>query len=161
MKKIEVYKSVGGKIKQVEIIYEDEPHTKSLAAAVLLKHQYKLLDDSIIDKHRHIYNRILFSREYLNRILKEKGHLQCTYCGKDNLIIEEHGMLLKDDIKATVDHVIPVSEGINVFDYKIIVVACGVCNRKKGSLSLNEFLKRHPYLKPNYEILNKFLIDKK
>jgi hypothetical protein len=151
------------------VIYQDEPHPKSLASLILLKRDCEMSDmDYLLSQSTGIYGsnpanvhrakRILFSRQYLHNVLDEKGCLECTYCRKRNLIIEEEGMKISNKTKATIDHVVPISLGGAVFDVENVLVACGTCNRRKRNHSLEFFLKICAHiLNPNYEILNKWL----
>lgn len=55
-----------------------------------------------------------------------RDHGKCQYC---NLKIRAH--------EATVDHVTPKSRG-GKNEWTNVVLACGPCNQKKGSLSVKE-----------------------
>jgi 5-methylcytosine-specific restriction endonuclease McrA len=80
---------------------------------------------------RSIYkSRVPFSKK--NVFVRDK--FRCVYCGAN-------------DIRLTVDHVIPISQGgKNNFDN--CVASCKPCNSRKGNRSPSEakmFLKKRPY----------------
>jgi DNA-directed RNA polymerase subunit RPC12/RpoP len=73
-----------------------------------------------------IYNRKL--RCLRNRIHKKSEHI-CPYCGKK--------LTLKN---RTLDHIVPISLGGNIFHEPNAVICCRECNEEKGNLMLLEFL---------------------
>jgi len=81
-----------------------------------------------------------FSRKFLTSLLKKVGCLVCTYCERPNLVIELEGMKVSNSIKATIDHIDPLSKGGAPFDVKNITPCCGKCNSKKGDMTVEEFL---------------------
>lgn len=136
-----IKKSGSGSTKWVDNIYFDILDAKTHAASILLKNYYFEHD---IDNIYSIANRmrmIGFSRKYLTHIKKTTGDLVCTYCHKPQLIIEREHMKVPNFSKATIDHIQALSEGGARFDYANICVACGKCNSRKGSLSVEDFLK--------------------
>ncbi len=60
---------------------------------------------------------------------KQKG--RCHYCGKE-----------MSKREATIEHVVPVSRGGPVTDRRNIVLACEVCNKRKGNRILEEMPKK-------------------
>lgn len=142
MKKIVTYKSGTGQSKHVHRILPKAPHIKSYASLVLLTDYYFVRDVEYQLQQGEQWDRIRFSREFLKSELKKHGVLTCHYCSKSNLIIEDENMRVPNNIKATIDHVIPISKGGAVLDVKNVVVACHKCNCKKGNMSLDEFLAR-------------------
>lgn len=165
MIKIRSYKSKQGSTKHFHVIEPELPFQQSYASLICLNNYLKLqdvdfLEESAIKDRYHYKQRIEFSRKHLKSVLKETGDLCCTYCQKNNLIIEDEGMYVKSHIKATIDHVLPISKGGEFFSVKNVVVACEKCNQLKDDLTLQEFLKRFAHrLKPNYEILQNFLYE--
>ncbi len=155
---ISTYSSKSGRSKCSHRIYVSNPHVKSLSSLVLLNDFFLKQDVSYLEEPMFLI-RIKFSRNFLHKVLKETGCLDCSYCRRKNLIIEERGMVVKDHLKATIDHVQPISKGGGLLDEQNIIVACGLCNRRKGSMSLGEFLvsKYKEHLKPNMEILSRFM----
>ena len=136
-----VRKSNSGSTKRVELVYFEITNPKTYASYVLLKNFYWEND---ADNLKSIANRLRiigFSRRYLTNIQKKEGSVTCTYCKKPDLVIELEGMKVPQNIKATIDHIIPISEGGPVFDSSNITPCCGKCNGRKGSLSVEEFLK--------------------
>lgn len=69
-----------------------------------------------------------FREEYLSHVLKEKGELVCTYCGKRNLKKDAPDY---DKMLATIDHIIPLAKGGLKYDLKNLTVACSPCNNNK------------------------------
>lgn len=140
-----------GGTKFVDTIYF-EPSPKTYASAVLLKDYYEQRDADFISSIEYRMRKIAFSRNFLRRELKIKKNLCCSYCNKSNLRIEFNNMNVPNEIKATIDHVIPISAGGDIFSVNNVVVACGKCNTKKGSQPLEEFLSTHAvYLKEKRE----------
>jgi 5-methylcytosine-specific restriction endonuclease McrA len=136
-----VRKSSSGSTKEVDLIFLEINNPKSLAAAILLRKQLLEQDIDFMSKMDLINKRINFSREYLEGVLNEKGTIKCTYCPKQDLIIEYDDMKVDNNVKATIDHIVPISKGGGVFDVKNITPCCGTCNTKKGNKTLEEFLK--------------------
>jgi 5-methylcytosine-specific restriction endonuclease McrA len=125
------------KIRFAHQVYVDQPHIQSYTAYVLLRNELLLQDeDYLLAEWR---TRVAFSRMFLGEILKKDGDLCCKYCKKSGLIIEEEGMRVPEKIKATIDHVIPVSKGGAQFKPENLVVACGKCNVQKGDKTAEEF----------------------
>lgn len=67
--------------------------------------------------------------------LKYDGFIICEYC--KSICTAETGSVLRH----TVDHVIPLSEGGDPLDQANLKIACRFCNRLKGSLSEEVFLR--------------------
>jgi 5-methylcytosine-specific restriction endonuclease McrA len=136
-----VKKSSSGSTKEVDLILSDVSNCKSLASSILLRKYLMEMDVDYIEKMDLINKRIEFSRSYLESVLSRDGDIKCTYCGKGDLVIEYDGMRVKESIKATIDHIVPVSRGGGRFDVSNITPCCGECNGKKGNKSLDDFLK--------------------
>ena len=136
-----VRKSSSGSTKEVDLIFPEINNPKSLASAILLRKQLFEQDIEFMSKMDLINKRINFSREYLEGVLNERGTIKCTYCSKQDLIIEYDGMKVNNNVKATIDHIVPISKGGGVFDIENVTPCCGTCNTKKGNKTLEEFLK--------------------
>jgi 5-methylcytosine-specific restriction endonuclease McrA len=130
------------KCRVFEIVYHEVTNPKSRAAYVMMKEDYRQRDADFIAKHAEILERIQFSRDYLTKKKEELGSLSCSYCPADNLIIEYEGMVVPNNRKATIDHVLAVSKGGGMYDLNNIVIACGKCNTKKSDKPVEEFLNR-------------------
>lgn len=90
--------------------------------------------DQITDKLKHKtskknYNRTKISHTKRERIFLRDKH-KCFYCGK---------LLTRNTFQ--LDHKIPISRGGNNLD-KNLVVACKICNLKKGTLTSKEFIAK-------------------
>lgn len=139
-----VKKSKNGGVKQITSIYFEIELPNTLASSILMKRAYWEQDPD------NPYNQRLaligLSRDFLTKEKEKHGDLVCTYCEKPNLIIELHEMNVPNHIKATIDHIVPISEGCNPFDTENLAVACGKCNSKKGSMPADKFretVKKH------------------
>ena len=132
-----------------------DPSIKSYASLLLLQNELRNSDQD--DVKNYWKTRILFSRTFLHKILDKEKDLVCTYCGKRHLVIEEENMFVKNHLKATIDHVLPISKGGSVYDTDNVVVACGTCNSRKDNMTLGKFLDKFKTIKPNMKILQPFL----
>lgn len=135
-----IRKSNSGSTKWVDTIYFNIDKPNTYASYVLLKNHYWEHDEDNIKSFANRMRMIGFSRTYLTKIKETTGNLTCTYCPKTDLIIELDGMKVPNNIKATIDHIVPISQGGALFDYRNICVSCGKCNTKKGNKSVEEFL---------------------
>jgi len=134
-----IEKSINGNTKTVHSIYFLVDNPKTLAAKILLRDYYISLDETIKTSFAFRMRKVAFSRAYLTKVLCEKGDLKCSYCSKTNLLIELEGMDVPKNRKATIDHIIPISKGGEVFSEENVTVSCYDCNNKKGSLDLKDF----------------------
>lgn len=127
MKRFE-YKSAIGKVKMIDVVYGN-PTPGTYGDYFLLKDYYRKHED--INEWR---TRVLFSIKYLRTELYRTGNLICAYCGKEHLQIETPtGITVPKNIKATIDHFIPISQYGDILDKNNIVVSCAKCNSKKES----------------------------
>lgn len=141
-----VKKSKNGGVKQITSIYFEIEHPNTLAASVLMKKDY--WDQDPDNPYHQRMALIGLSRAFLNEEKQKHGDIVCHYCEKPGLIIEEHEMNVPNNIKATIDHVVPISKDGLLFDVSNLVPACGKCNSKKGSMSYDNFkkiVKRYDY----------------
>lgn len=125
-----------------DLIFFEVDNPKTYAASVLLKDYYEQRDVDYINTFAYRMRRIAFSRNFLKRELKKKKVLCCAYCHQPNLKIEFDGMKIPNNIKATIDHIEPISTGGGVFDVKNIAVACGKCNTLKSNMPVTDFLMK-------------------
>lgn len=110
---MQIFSRIKFGIKFKQIVFVEEPHQQSYAAS------------------------------FLHKTLSETGDLCCSYCQKNKLIIEEEGMFVPSRKKATIDHVNPISLGGNIYNIENVIVACEECNRLKGNMTLQDFLKNY------------------
>ena len=110
----------------------ENPHPKSLAAGVLLTR-------SLEEQERAQW--VSFRSAFLKRVEAHSGNLSCHYCGRKGLVSELPDDYSRADLKrlATLDHVVPRSQGGAEFDKGNIVVACHPCNQRKGNKMPDEF----------------------
>lgn len=106
------------------LFHVKEPHAASWAAKILLYRH--LFVQSKTDLARWLEFRMIL----LTRWEKERGILECFYCGKGPLLKDETN---KHPLVATLDHVIARANGGAEYDENNLVVACFRCNQKKGS----------------------------
>lgn len=136
-----VTKSHSGQTVFVQTVYFEVTSPKTYAAAVLLNNYYLSLDETNLKSFAGRMKMISFSRRFLTNVKRETSCLVCAYCKRPELIIERKGMKVPNRKKATIDHVVPISDRVNPFDETNLVVACGKCNSKKSNMPVEEFLK--------------------
>ena len=129
MIKINVYNS---KRVSRNIFVEDNPFHGTLGNLILLKEQYKLLDETWgIDETN--YEKVKLHTEFLNEMLAKYGELHCEYCGKQNLKIFHFRDKPNYSIIATTDHFYAASTTPHLAKEKSnFRVCCAKCNNKKG-----------------------------
>lgn len=136
-----IKKSQSGSTRHVTKIYFEIDNPKTLASYLLLKKYYFDQDETNPNSIAARMRKIGFSRNYLSEIQRREGSLTCKYCHRPNLIIELEGMRVKNIIKATIDHIVPLSKGGLFFDFNNINVCCGKCNSRKDSMDVADYLK--------------------
>lgn len=104
-----------------------EPHLQSAAALVLLAKQYFLMDKSIFTNKRMHKLRNKWIRKQM-RTPDSAGGLTCQICKRQGLI-PFNGNLKN---RATLDHIIEISNGGLWNDESNFQVACDMCNRTKS-----------------------------
>jgi hypothetical protein len=175
LKDITTNVSGSGRSREVAKIYNDEDaYIKSPAAGILLNNKFRREEmDSIITALQQGAKPEEFSIEdpkllrilvlannlkFLKDKLKEKGRLQCEYCGKgpliiydvapdkfSNLIDNPYYRLNQDfdaEWGATCDHKDPQSLGGDKFDYSNLAVCCYRCNQRKRSMPYKQWMER-------------------
>ena len=122
-------------------IFSPRPHPNSFASYILLKKEYEDKDSSILFKKRSWRFWLTFRNRFLKRLQKQNP-LECVYCGSKPLVRNNQvPVKIKENRKATIDHVVPVSKGGKEFSLDNLVVCCARCNRKKADLDLKDFAK--------------------
>ena len=88
--------------------------------------------------------RIDFSRKYLFKLLKDKGNLICHYCNRQYLKIEMDSVLhpISEYEKASIDHIIPVSKGGDIFNSENMIVSCALCNSIRGNMDYGDYINK-------------------
>ena len=120
-------------------IYMKEPNSKSYASYLLLKDEYI---KNVFLNENPIAKKIKFSRDTLTKWKNKLGTLNCIYCGGENLQIQYDDFHINPQKKATLDHIIPISDNGNIFDIDNVICSCESCNNKKGSIPLENFLSK-------------------
>jgi len=115
------------------IIHMDDVHVSSYANLILLQRLYAQMERKRWAKER---------QDFLHNELNTKGSLCCYYCLRDGLELKSK----KRHEQATVDHIIAKSLGGDQFSHTNFVVCCDSCNRRKGTMSPQEFVNSK-YLK--------------
>ncbi len=91
---------------------------KSFLSYIMLKNDYKLLDIDYI-KEREVKSEIKkgnyinmgIRKAFFKKVKRKFGRLKCQVCNNDNLIEKAQGKEKKSPNLATIEHVIPISEG--------------------------------------------------
>lgn len=84
-------------------------------------------------KNEEKWEQLVFNYNLLKKIEKEKGNLQCEYCGLNNLKIYRWDEKVNNEDVATVDHFLPKSQYPELSKVRTnLLVACHSCNNKKG-----------------------------
>lgn len=149
-------KSKSGSTTFTNTIHFEINDAKTYAASILLNNYYFERDETILKSFATRMRVISFSRSFLTQRKANTGCLICAYCKKPHLIIEFEGMKVPNNMKATIDHIDPISKGGAVFAAKNINVACGKCNGAKSDMSVEEFMqivKPYDYVTPKKQTL--------
>ena len=116
-------------------ILVDEPHIDSLASYLLMKKDFERLDPYIKEQKIPFRIWLTFRNRLLLRLKKQnKGNLICTYCRREHLVTNFQLKGIRQERKATLDHVVPLAKGGMRFDESNLVACCSKCNEKKGHL---------------------------
>ena len=148
MKTITYYKSTSGGTKFNHVIYSEEVSSKSQSALILLNEYLRENDEDFLREEKELQYYLNKRWSFLARQKRRKGDLSCHYCGKPHLDIGYRSVKMceknnKNPRLATIDHVKPVSSGIDKLDESNWVVSCRKCNNRKGSKSYEEFKKNN------------------
>lgn len=113
---------------------QENPTPGSFGDYLLLKEQYKLLDqDWLLYGDSIQVRQALFNMAYLKEMEKVYGTLHCAYCGKQDLRVFEFSERKQRSIMATVDHILPRAKHPELaFTKSNLTVACDKCNTSKG-----------------------------
>lgn len=133
-------------------IYVKEPNSKSYASYLLLKDSYNYYEFET----SYVGTRIEFSRKILSDWKNKLGTLTCIYCETKNLEIQYDKFTIDSRKKATLDHIIPIGNGGDIFDVNNVICACEKCNNNKKDLPLDIFLINYNI---NSEDFNKRLLN--
>lgn len=108
----------------MRLVRVKNPHPQSQAAGVLLGRRLR---------KKEVGQWLEFRRALLTRKQAEEGDLVCRYCGRKGLVVEVADDATKAQMRhlATLDHVIPKSQGGTDYESNL-VVACYPCNQRKA-----------------------------
>jgi len=116
-----------------------------MAAGLLLRN--KLLYQDVDFVEDSFWTWLKFRDEYLKKILKQKGDLVCSYCGKPHL--EVGGLTPQELIQnnknpnlATIDHITALANGGAKYDETNLTVSCKNCNKNKGTKEVGAFKEK-------------------
>jgi 5-methylcytosine-specific restriction endonuclease McrA len=113
--------------KRLGVSLVDEPHVQSPASLMLLNRDLSQQDETLYNYQEWL----TFRDKYFADIFERDYCIRCAYCQKD-LIADT-----KDTSRvATIDHIIPVSKGGEVFNLDNLVSACYSCNQNKADKTL-------------------------
>lgn len=137
-------KSSRGNTVQQHIIFSTAPHIQSLAAGLLLRNELMLQDVNYLNSD--FLSWLEFREQYLKKQLELHGALICAYCGKPHLEIggrtpKDLFLNNKNPNLATIDHITALANGGEKYNEKNLCVSCKKCNRKKGTKSVEKFMK--------------------
>jgi 5-methylcytosine-specific restriction endonuclease McrA len=134
--------SSSGRTRVVHVIVNATPSSRSWSSYIMMKEDLRSMDEEEMGEKAELYRYLSMRYRFLIRRLKRRGELRCDYCGRPGLIIG-HNRKSNNRISnlATIDHVVPVSKGIDRLDEKNWGVACRKCNGKKGSRPAEEFVE--------------------
>jgi len=143
---ITYYKSSTGSTRFNHIIYNEDISCKSQSALILLNEFLRELDEDFLREEKELQYYLNKRWTFLAKHKRRHGALSCHYCGKTHLEIGYRSAKMceknnRNPRLATIDHVKPVSSGIDKLDESNWVVSCKKCNNRKGSKSYDEFKK--------------------
>jgi 5-methylcytosine-specific restriction endonuclease McrA len=132
--------SSSGRTRVVHVIFNVTPSPRSWSSYIMMKEELRSMDEDVLEEKEVLYRYLSKRYLFLVRRLKRRGELRCDYCGRPGLVIG-HNRQSNNGIPnlATIDHIVPTSEGIDRLDEKNWGVACRKCNGKKGSRPAEEF----------------------
>ena len=113
----------------------DEPtNCKSHSALILLNRELRKLDpiNERMMKMKNNFLRAKFNLKWL-RSKESQGPIVCAYCGTKVHTKTNTGKSIPGHKLATVDHFIPRFLGGKDFETDNFVIACEMCNSRKGS----------------------------
>ena len=129
MQIITSHKSCSRVRQYIHVIEPSEPHHQSLAALLLIKNEYMLLDP---EANPHISWKIYKRRR--SQLIKEHfiqyGKYICIYCKRDDLTTE---VKQSDPRRLTIDHIVPLCRGGSLTSKSNMAICCSKCNNEKGS----------------------------
>ena len=109
------------------VVYTEDVHIQSYANLVLRQRLYNQIESNRWSKVR---------KQFLEKELHTHQKLTCYYCNNSKLKLKSN----KRHEQATVDHIVPKSEGGEEFSASNFVVCCSNCNKKKASKTFDEFI---------------------
>lgn len=106
------------------------PHPQSPAMLAALCHDYS--------KEEHANDNYWTWLTFRDNYFKELGEAGkvCHYCKRNDL---DYLADQRADNLATLDHVLALSQGGELYDKKNLVVACRKCNHSKGNKDVKDF----------------------
>jgi 5-methylcytosine-specific restriction endonuclease McrA len=121
-------------------IHEEIPHPMSWAAALLLREELGqeeaviILKDFLgVKKRDAVFRRGVFKKERVRA-----GALICHHCKGGPLQTGKSSCY--QHMRATVDHVVPISKGGARFDEMNVVIACAACNSERGNTDIDAYV---------------------
>lgn len=125
-----------GKVKYVHKFITRIPSIKSRAAYLLLKDKLRAQDETYKNIHGVRFKWLKFRKIFLVRHKELHNSFICEYCGRPDL---HEATIKSDDCQVTLDHIIPLSKGGQMFDISNLVISCTLCNKIKDSDSIKTF----------------------
>ena len=124
-----------GKVAYVHKFLICNPSSKSRAAYLLLRNKLRAQDDTWKNIRGVKHKWLKFREEFLRQHKKVHNSFVCEYCGRPDL----HNSKFNNDWLVTLDHIMPLSKGGEMFERSNLAVCCNLCNKVKKAFSLKEF----------------------
>jgi hypothetical protein len=118
------------KVWLTQVVHIEEPHVTSAANLVLLIKQYFIQDKSIYSDWRMFHIRKKWMKQQLKLFRDKDGGLTCSICHKTGLL--PHSPC--KDKRASLDHIINISDGGEWNNPENFQVACQDCNENKNKV---------------------------
>ena len=130
-------------MRHLDVIWTRPSSDKSRSAYILLTQKMREGEEG--EKHwaQDLREWLAFRKEYLQKVAKDRGKLECAYCGRDDLVEGYHAFKdrnrnAKIENLATIDHIVPLSKDGPRYEEENLCVACRSCNEKKADNLIND-----------------------
>jgi hypothetical protein len=98
----------------------------------MMKEEFRSMDEDVMKENEDLYRYLSKRYLFLTRRVKRKGELRCDYCGRTGLVIGNNRQSNNSIPNlATIDHIVPVSEGIDQLDEKTGELPAGSATERR------------------------------